>query len=96
MKLPQSKMVLPAPPNDAKATARRRRHAADTARWRSRRRREVELYQIEVGAKEKALAVRFAGLKEGTNDKAAIAVALGKLLRLGLVALLHEEGIAAI
>jgi len=85
-------MVRQDPADDARARARRRRRAADTARWRSRRRREVELYQIEVGAKEKLVAARFAGLKEGTNDKVAIGVALGKLLRLGLVALLHEKG----
>jgi len=38
-----------APPDDAKAVARRRRRAADTARWRSRRRRGVQLFQIEAG-----------------------------------------------
>jgi hypothetical protein len=83
---------VPAPLNDAKAAARRRRRAADTARWRSRRRRGVQLFQIEAGSNEYDLAVKYGGLREDqTADKVAIAAALGRLLRLALVALLRED-----
>jgi hypothetical protein len=73
--------------NDAKARARRRRRALDTARWRSRRRRGVELFQIEAGPREYDLAVEYGGLREDQMaDKAAIAAALGHLLhRLALL-----------
>jgi hypothetical protein len=73
--------------------AYRRRRAADTARWRSRRRRCVELYAIEVGTHEIDLAIMHGGLRENRlHDKLAISVALGRLLRRALVALvLHEE-----
>ena len=81
-----------APPDDAKAAARRRRRAADTARWRSRRRRGVQLFQIEAGPYEYDLAIEFGGLDENqTADKVAIAAALGRLLRRALVALLRED-----
>jgi hypothetical protein len=80
-----------APPDDAKAPARRRRRAADTARWRSRRRRGVELFQIEAGPDEYELAKLFGGLREGQmGDKVAVGSAFGKLLRSGIVALLEN------
>ena len=76
---------------DAKAKMRRRRRAADTARWRSRRRRGVELFQIEVGPDEFELAKLFGGLREGQmGDKVAVGNALGQLLRRGIVALLEN------
>ena len=85
-----------APPNDAKAAARRRRRAADTARWRSRRRRGVELYKIEAGPHEYKLAQLFGGLREDQmNDKTAVASALGRLLRRGIVALLGAKKVTA-
>jgi hypothetical protein len=81
-----------APPDDAKTGARRRRRAADTARWRSRRRRGVQLFQFEAGPHEYDLAIRFAGLREEqTGNKVAVNAALGRLLRRALVALLHED-----
>ncbi|MGE5166409.1 MAG: hypothetical protein ACM3IH_20625 [Sphingobacteriales bacterium] len=78
-------MARPAPPDDA---ARRRRRAADTAAWRSRQRRGVQLFQDEAGAWEYGLMLR-----EGrTSDKRAVRDALGRLLRKALAALvLHEE-----
>ncbi len=79
-------------PADAQAAARRRGRAADTARWRSRRRRGVQLFQIEAGPREYDLAIQYGGLREDqTGDKAAIAAALGRLLRRPLVALLRED-----
>jgi hypothetical protein len=70
---------------------RRRRRAEDTARWRSRRRRGVQLFQIEAGPSEYDLAVRFAGLREDRiSDKAAVSAAIGRLLRKALAALLRE------
>jgi hypothetical protein len=81
-----------APPDDAKAAVRRRRRAADTARWRSRQRRGMALYTLEVGGLELDLAIRYGGLSENQlGNKTAINAALGKLLRLGLVALIERE-----
>jgi hypothetical protein len=66
--------------------------AADTARWRSRQRRGVQLFQIEAGPREYDLAVEYGGLREDQiADKAAIAAALGRLLRRALIALLRED-----
>jgi hypothetical protein len=77
---------------DAKALQRRRRRAADTARWRSRRRRGVELFSIEAGAKEYFLAKKYAGLREDEiDDKRAVSAALGRLLRRALTSLLREQ-----
>jgi len=85
-------MAFQARANDAKATARRQRRAADTARWRSRRRRGGELFQIEDGPREYDLAIKYGGLREDQiTDKAAIAAALGRLLRRAIVAMLHED-----
>jgi hypothetical protein len=85
-------MARRAPPDDAKARARQRRRAADTARWRSRRRRGVELFQIEAGPREYDLAVEYGGLREDQiTDKAAVAGALGRLLRRAIIALLRED-----
>jgi len=71
--------------------ARRHRRAEDTARWRSRCRRGVQLFKIEAGPTEYDLAIRYGGLKEARiADKAAVNAALGWLLRLALAALLRE------
>lgn len=79
------------PPDDPNLTARRRRRAADTARWRSRRRRGVELFSFEAGPQEYDLAVKYAGLREAqTANKVAVNAALGRLLRRALSALLRE------
>lgn len=79
-------------PNDPKSRARRERRAADSARWRSRKRRGVRLFKIEIGRDEERLAVRFGGLQQHEiEDKAAVATGLGKLLRRGLIALLQQE-----
>jgi len=86
-------MARQAAPDDAKVRAYRRRRRLDTRAWRSRQRRNVQLYSIEAGPAEYDLAVQFGGLREGTSDKRLIAVAIGKLLRRALVALLREEGI---
>lgn len=81
-----------APLDDAKAAARRHRRAADTARWRSRRRRCVELYCIECGPDEIDLAIQFGALKESKiYDRHAVSAGLAKLLRRALVSLLRED-----
>jgi hypothetical protein len=50
------------------------------------------LFQIEAGPREYDLAVEYGGLREDQiADKAAIAAALGRLLRRALVALLRED-----
>ena len=59
---------------------------------RSRQRRRVQLFQLEAGAREYDLAVKFAGLREDQIDnKVAVNTALGRLLRKALFALLHES-----
>jgi hypothetical protein len=69
-----------APPDDAKVAARRRRRAADTARWRSRCRRGVQLFQLEAGSTEHELAIRYGGLEETqVSNKTAVNAALGRL-----------------
>jgi hypothetical protein len=73
--------------------AYRRRRAADTARWRSRQRRGVQLFQFEAGEREYDLAIRFAGLREDQGgNKTSVNAALGRLLRKALVALLACGG----
>ena len=74
--------------------ARRRRRAADAARWRSRQRRGMQLFELEAGDYEYNLAIRYAGLREDqTGNKVAVNAALGRLLRRALVALvLYETG----
>ena len=77
------------PPDDEE---RRRRRAADTKRWRSRRRRCMELYQLEAGPSEIDLAIKFGGLKESQiSNRVAVNAALGRLLRKALAALLRED-----
>jgi hypothetical protein len=73
--------------------ARLRRRAEDTRRWRSRCRRAVSLYQIEVDSEALDLAIQFGGLKETQiTNKHAVNAALGRLLRRALAALLREDG----
>jgi hypothetical protein len=81
-----------APLDDAKVAARRRRRAEDTARWRSRVARGVQLFQLEAGPDEYELAIRFGGLEESQrSNKTAVNAALGRLLRRALLALLRED-----
>src|SRR5262249_19606143 len=79
-------------PDDVKARARRRRRAADTRRWRLRRRRGLELYRLEAGMHELDLCIKYGGLQEHQlSDKAAVAASLGRLLRRALLSLLRED-----
>jgi hypothetical protein len=78
------------PPDDA---ARRRRRAADTRRWRTRRARKVQLFEIEADGEAYDWCIALAGLKEHqTSDKHAVSASLGRLLRMGIVALLEQSG----
>ena len=75
-----------------KTAALRQRRAADTARWRERLHRGAAVYPVEVDGLTFDLMERFAGLKASKVDnRQAVVVALGKLLRLALAALLREE-----
>ena len=75
-----------------KTAAFKQRRAADTARWRERLHRGAAVYPVEVDATTFDLMERFGGLKDSkTGDRQAIAIALGKLLRRALEALLREE-----
>ncbi len=52
----------------------------------------MELYWFEAGPSEVDLAIRFGGLKETqVSNKVAVSIALGKLLRRAISALLREE-----
>ena len=74
-----------------KTAAFKQRRAADTARWRERLQRGAAVYPVEVDALTFDLMERFAGLKASrVDDRQAVVVALGRLLRLGLEALLRE------
>jgi hypothetical protein len=74
-----------------KTPAFRQRRAADTARWRERLHRGAAVYPVEVDGLTFDLMERFAGLKASkVDDRQAVVVALGRLLRLGLEALLRE------
>jgi hypothetical protein len=74
-----------------KTAAFRQRRAADTARWRERLQRGAAVYPVELDALTFDLMERFAGLKASkVDDRQAVVVALGRLLRLGLEALLRE------
>jgi hypothetical protein len=74
------------------AAVRRRRRAADVARCRSRQRRGVALFEIEVGTYEYELARLYGGLREDqVDDKQAVSAALGRLLRRALASLIREK-----
>jgi hypothetical protein len=74
------------------AEERKRRHAKAEADRRSRERRKVKQFKFEVGQREYNLAVRYAGLRDDqAHDDAIAAPAIGKLLRMGLVALVVQE-----
>ena len=74
-----------------KTAAFRQRRAADTARWRERLANGRACYTVEVDGTTFDLLERFGGLKDSNvGDRQAVAVALGKLLRLALTALLRE------
>jgi hypothetical protein len=74
-----------------KTAAFKQRRAADTARWRERLHRGAAVYPVEVDGLTFDLMERFAGLKPSkVDDRQAVIVALGRLLRLGLGALLRE------
>ena len=72
-----------------KTAAFRQRRAADTARWRERLQRGACVLPVEADATID-LMERFGGLKDSkTDDRQAVATALGKLLRRALEALLR-------
>src|SRR5262245_2355834 len=74
-----------------KSAAFRQRRAGDTRRWRERLHRGAAVYPIEVDRMTFDLMERFVGLRVNqTGDRQAVAIALGKLLRLALAALLRE------
>jgi hypothetical protein len=75
-----------------KTSVFRQRRAADTARWRERLRRGACVLPVEADATTFDLMERFGGLRDTkTDDRQAVATALGKLLRRALEALLREE-----
>ena len=77
--------------NDA-AMARRRRRTDDTRRWRSRCRRRVQLFQIEIDDQAIDMAIKFGGLEESQlDDRDKVSAALGRLLRSGIVCLLEKQ-----
>ena len=80
---------MPAASDDV--IARRRRRAEDTRRWRSRRRRGVQLFQLEAGPAEYDFAIRYGELRESqVANQAAVKAALARALRKAVTVLLHE------
>jgi hypothetical protein len=78
--------------DDRSLKEKKRRHAEAVARWRSRERRKVQLFEFEAGEYEYNLAVRYAGLREDqTSNKALVSAAMGRLLRKALLALVLQE-----
>jgi hypothetical protein len=71
--------------------ARRRRRVEDVKRFRERRRRGASVYSIEIDSWVLDLAEHFVGLAPGHGNRQADADALGKLLRLALVALVRSQ-----
>jgi hypothetical protein len=74
-----------------KTGAFKKRRVEDTRRWRERLANGKACYTVEVDGVTFDLMERSVGLKAGRmDDRRAVAAALGKLLRLGLAALLRE------
>src|SRR5215831_4867230 len=70
-----------------KTAAFRQRRAADTARWRERLQRGMAVYPVEIDGMTFDLMEKFAELDpKNTNDRQAVAVALGKLWQLAIAA----------
>ena len=79
------------PPSD-NDEARRRRRTDDTRRWRSRCRRRVQLFTLEIDDQSLDMAIKFGGLNESQiNNKDQVAAAIGRLLRAGMAALLENS-----
>jgi hypothetical protein len=77
---------------DSEDDEKRRRHADAVRRWRSRVRRKAQLFELEAGAFEYNLAVRYAGLREDQiTNKVLVSAAMGRLLRKALIALVMQE-----
>ena len=75
-----------------KTAAFRRRRAADTARWRDRLRRGAAVFPVEVDGATFDLMEQYAGLRQSQMDnRKAVSLALGRLLRLALAALLQQS-----
>jgi len=75
-----------------KPTSARRRRAADVRRCRARQARGSALYYVECDTDTFDLMVRFEGLNpDKITDRQAVALALGRLLRRALGALLRES-----
>lgn len=83
------------PPRDDNDEAKRRRkHASDVRRWRSRCKRKVVLFTLEADARLYDMAVKFGGLNESQIDnKDQVAAAIGRLLRAGITALLEKQAL---
>jgi hypothetical protein len=66
-----------------KTAAQRQRRVADTQAWRARQKRGAAVYPVEVDGTTFDLLERFGGLETGkTDDKRAVAAALGRLWHL--------------
>jgi hypothetical protein len=69
----------------------KQRRVADTQAWRARQKRGAAVYPVEVDGEVFDLMTRLGVLEAAHADnKQAVAVALGKLLRIALAALRRE------
>jgi len=75
----------------AKTATQRHRRVAHTQAWRARQKRGAAIYPVEVDGTTFNLLERFGGLETGkTDDKRAVAAALGRLWHRALAALVSD------
>jgi hypothetical protein len=75
-----------------KNVEKRRRHAADMRACRKRQRAGIALFYVAADETTYEMMKRFGGLDpKKVEDKQAVRAALGRLLRVGLEALLKHE-----
>jgi hypothetical protein len=78
--------------NSKDSKARRARRVAATRAWRQRVKRHARCFPVEADISTYNLLTRFTGLPENKfDDREAVRVALGRLLRAGLCALLEAS-----
>ena len=78
------------PARRKKLAAFRRRRAADTKRWRERRDNGRVCFTVEADATTFDLLEQLGWLPRRTDDRRAVAIAIGKLWHAGMDALLQK------
>jgi hypothetical protein len=81
---------MSAPPARRKKLAFRERRRRDTKRWRERLANGKSVYPVEVDGSTFDLLEQLGWLPRRTDDRRAVAIAIGKLWHAGMDALLRE------